>query len=46
MSKGGIFILEEFRDAEEESGGFLSAESFTNVEEVDDFGEEDTTFSR
>jgi hypothetical protein len=46
LSKAGIFILEELRDAEEQGGGFIGGESFTGVQEQGDFGEEDSTSSR
>lgn len=39
-------MLEEFRNSKEECRSFLSTESLPDVEQVDDFGEEDTTFPR
>lgn len=31
LSKAGIFVLEELRDAEEQCGGFIGRESFASV---------------
>ena len=40
-----ILVLKQFRDAKEERRGLLSAKRFTNVQQVDDFGQQDATFS-
>lgn len=39
-------MLEEFRDSEEEGSRFLGSKSLSDIEQVDDLCEEDTTLSR
>jgi len=40
-----IFVLEQFRRAEKQSGGLLGVEVFANVQEMDDPGEQCPAFS-
>lgn len=45
LSQGGIFVLEQLRDAEEEGGGFVGGELFARVDEEGDLGQEDSALS-
>ena len=45
LAQGGIFVLEELRDTEEESCGFVGRELLAGVQEERDLGEEDTASS-
>lgn len=46
LPEGGIFILKELRDAEEEGGRFVGGELLAGEEEEGDLGEEDATSAR
>ena len=41
-----IFVLEEFGHPKEERCSLLCTESLSDIEQVDDFGEEDSTLPR
>jgi hypothetical protein len=41
-----IFVLEKLCDSEKEGGRLCAAKRFSDIEQVDDFGEEDAAFSR
>lgn len=45
LAKAGIFVLEEFRDAKEQSCGLVCRERLAGVEEEGDFGKKDATSS-
>lgn len=45
LAEGGILVLEELADAEEERGGLVGGELLAGEEEEGDFGEEDAAFA-
>jgi len=45
QERKNIFVLEQFRHAEKQSGGLLGTEVFANVQEMNDPGEQCPAFS-
>lgn len=46
LAEGGIFVLEQLGNAEEEGGGFILRKLFTSHKQEGDFGEQNTAFAR
>ena len=46
LPQGGIFVLEQFRDAEEQCGSFIGREFLASEQEYSDLSEKRPTSSR